>query len=204
MINCSYRLHNKFHVSLPQQTSCLLVKQIQSSKFTKHTKGSSILVGFFCVKFLPHNLDCSFSYQTSPQLPVLVNFSFPSYTPPSCTCRTGSFPSHLTHRHSSNILCHTDGGVAHLVFLLHTTLRTYHFISLICHSHDFLHTYKTINTKLLACFVLLITTLSFLFSLHMPLITTFLSGPWLCWSLSTILSLVQWVGKQFGRKILLG
>ena len=53
-------------------------------------------------------------------------------------------------------------------------------------------------------FRLLITTLSFPFSLHMPLITTFSSGLWLCWSLITTFLLVQWVGRQFGRKIFWG
>ena len=51
--------------------------------------------------------------------------------------------------------------------------------------------------------MLLITTLLFPFSLHMPLIITFLSGLWLCWSLITTFLLVQW-GEAIWKKNLWG
>ena len=42
--------------------------------------------------------------------------------------------------------------------------------------------------------MLLITILSFPFSLYMPLITTFSSWLWLCWSLITAFLPVPWLG----------
>ena len=118
-----------------------------------------------------------------------------------CTCHLIS----LIIIHSYSLLC---GWWCRkfIFFFLHTIICTCHLISLICSFHclDLLHLCKTINTRLLVCSTSLITTLSFPFSLHMPLITTFSSGLWLYWSLITTFLLVQWVGRRFGRKNLLG
>ena len=128
-----------------------------------------------------------------------LNFSFSTYTPPSCACVLVVFHSiSLIVNHSYSSLCRWWCR-KFIFFFLHTIICMCHLISLICiqyiHAHDFLHLHKTTNTKLLVCFVLLIATLSFPFSLHMPLITTFSSGLWLCWSLITTFSLVQQVGR---------
>ena len=80
-----------------------------------------------------------------------------------------------------------------LLLLAHHPLHiSFHFFIIISH-HVSLHTHKTTSSNLagLCVFQLLITTLLFPFNLHMPLITTFSSGPWLCWSLITAFSLVQ-------------
>ena len=129
------------------------------------------------------------------------NSSSSSYTPSSAHVISSHSPSFIL---ASSYFHHADGGVTyHVFFFLHTTLHMYHFIS----SSQFPITCPFIHTKLPAAILLdlcvfqwLITTLSFPFSLHMPLITKFSSGPWLSWSLITAFSLVWWIGRQFGRK----
>ena len=119
-----------------------------------------------------------------------------------CTCQNNRvlyssfYPISLIINHSSSSLCRWWCR-KFIFFLLYTIICTCHLISLIhmWHiSHEFLHTYKITSTKHLVCFSLLVTTLSFPFSLHMPLITIFLSEPQLCWSLITTFScFLQWV-----------
>ena len=165
---------------------------------------------------------------------LFVNFSFSTYTPPSCTCVLVVFHSiSLIIDHSYSLSCrwwcrkfiffflHTIICMCHLIalmsckwwcrkfifFFLHTiicmchliNIQYIHFIvmtSFICTKPPTLNSWCVPSS--------LITTLSFPFSLHMPLITTFSSGLWLCWSLITTFSLMQWVGGQFGRKKFLG
>ena len=156
-----------------------------------HTKGSSHLwvVGFVKV----HSSKCSscsrpFLYIPKQSQTMLFFFFgkfffFHLHTTILCMCACGVIPSH-----SSSIiltLCHVGQWCRKFIFFLHTIIHMCHLISLTCIQYiyltvmtSFIHTKPpTLNSW--CVFMLLITTLSFPFSLHMPLITTFSSGPWL-------------------------
>ena len=127
-------------------------------------------------------------------------FSFYACTPPSCTCALVVFhPISLIINHSCSSSCRWWCR-KFIFFLLHTIICMCHFITLTIIHHNFPSCIPSYAQKLpavisldLCVFRSLITTLLFPFSLHMPLIITFSSGPWLCWSLITAFSVVGWV-----------
>ena len=197
-MNRLYRFHSKFHF--------LIFIQLKSyNGLAPRTVLFSWRIRVFFVGKSPlHNLDHFCIFQNNP---YFVNFFLYSCTPPSCTCALVVFiPSHS----SSFILTlhHAGGGVGNSSSLSYTPSST-HAISSHSSTCRISVTNSFICIKLpapqnhehLVCFGLLVTTLSFPFSLHMPLITTFLFPCSLHMPLITTFSCSQWVWGNLEEEI---